>query len=548
MKARFYYTIIFSLLTLVSWSQLAPDTYWIQFKDKNSSPFSINSPEVYLSERSIDRRQRYGIEIDSTDLPVNPRYLDSLISKGASIKNISKWLNGVAIYTTSIDVLNSIYSLDFVDESISNSSSFVSNYKPFNSSKNITSINEDVFEYGNAFAQINLHNGQALHNNNYLGQGIQIAVIDAGFQSLNFVPAFDSIFDNNQIIGTWDFVEQDTNVYDDHNHGKAVLSTIAANIPGQILGTAPKAEFLLLRSENSSSEYKIEEINWVAAAEYADSVGVNIITTSLGYHNYNSPFNDYQWSDLNGNTAPITRATNIAAEKGILLTTSAGNEGTSSWRKITCPADAEGALTIGACTNTGQYASLSSQGNTTDGRIKPDLSAVGQGATVITGSSPLSGNGTSYSTPIIAGLMACLWQVNLSKTNFEMMDLIRRHSHQYMNPDSLMGFGIPNFSSAYDELTTDIKTLKNKETGLVKLYPTVFSNFILAKYASQKHETLDITVSSIDGRICKKLTFEVDSNTVELLQISELNHLPSGIYLFKFTTDEYQVIKRVVKR
>ncbi len=545
---KYYISIIGFLIISVAQAQLAPNTYWIQFKDKNDSPYSLNSPEVYLSERSIDRRVRYNIDIDSTDLPVNPRYLDSLTAKGAVIKNVSKWLNGAAIYTVSNEVLNSICGLDFVDETISTSSTFASNYQPFNTPQNICALEEDVFDYGNTFAQIDLHNGQVLHNDNYQGQGMQIAVIDAGFQSLNTVAAFDSLFINNQIIGTWDFVTQDTNVYDDHYHGKAVLSTMAVNLPNQMLGTAPKAEYLLLRSENDASEYKIEEINWIAAAEYADSVGVNIITSSLGYFKYDPPFANYQWSDLDGETAPISQATNMAADKGILMITSAGNEGSAVWRKITFPADAYGTLTVGACKTNGEYASLSSHGNTQDGRVKPDVCAVGKGTAIIKYSTPTTGNGTSYSAPIIAGLMACLWQVDLNKTNYEMMDLIRRHSHQYINPDSLMGFGIPNFSSAYNELATDISVLENKTTGLLKLYPTVFTDVIHAKYASQKQEKVEMTLSSVDGRVCKKLQFDVDSNAVELLRINQLHHLSSGVYFLKLTSSKYQAVEKLIKR
>ncbi len=544
-KRIIYILLIFS--SLFSEAQLAPNTYWIQFTDKNGTDFSLYHPDDYLSLRSINRRLQYSIAFDSLDIPVNSFYLDSLVKKGATIVHASKWLNGAAVYTEDSSVLSAIYDLSFVDESVSISSAYAMNFSPRIPVSNITQINDDYYDYGIGLNQIDLHHGQVLHNNGFRGQGMEIAIIDAGFQNIDQVPAFDSLFINNQIIGTWDFVSNDTNVYDDHYHGKAVLSTIAANLPGELIGTAPKAKFLLLRSENASSEYKIEEINWIAAAEYADSIGVDIITTSLGYNNYTPPSTSYTWDNIDGQTAPITKATDIAFSRGMFLVTSAGNEGNKSWKKITCPADANNALTVGACTSNGDYASFSSRGYSKDGRVKPDVMAQGASTSVITSTTPTTGNGTSFSTPLTAGLVACLWQVNKSKTNLEILNLIKKYSSQFSNPDSIMGYGIPNFEAAYNDLSQNIEAVKANRNQILNVYPTVFNNQITIKYYSVQSSMLSAEIISINGSLIFKKNYEVDSNRVNLLKINELENFWSGLYVLRIINNDFVDTRKIVK-
>jgi len=546
-KYILHISIILILLSLSAKAQLAPDIYWIQFTDKKNSSFSLDKPEEYLSERSINRRIRYNIEIDSLDLPVNAQYIDSIKTKGVEIIHVSKWMNAAAIYTDNLDTLQSIYNLDFVDEEGSTQTNYSMLFSPFAPSSNLCEIESDTYNYGDGEAQINLHNGAVLHNHGFSGEGMYIAIIDAGFKDLNLVSAFDSLFINHQIIGTWDFVSNDTNVYDDHYHGKSVLSTIAANLPGELVGTAPKAQFLLLRSEDVGSEYKIEEFNWIVAAEYADSIGVDIITTSLGYNNYDSPSTSYVWEDLDGHTAPISIATNIAADKGIFMVNSAGNEGSNSWKKITCPADAEKTLTVGACNVNGEYASFSSRGYSKDGRIKPDICAMGKSSSIIISDEVTSGSGTSFSAPIIAGLVACFWQVDLKKTNFEILDLIKRHSSQYNSPDSIMGYGIPNFAAAYNDLTTNNPFLNTNQDHLITVFPTLFNQQLFVKLYTKKQEEVQIKIISVNGVSVYSQSFFVDSNQINIINICNLPHLSSGIYFLRLTANNYTSVSKIIK-
>jgi len=272
------YFVLFLILSVFSaFSQLAPNKYWIQFKDKNKTRYSLEKPEAYLSQRAIERRKRYGIAIDSLDLPVNELYVDSVRKKGAYILNKSKWFNGLCIYTDDAKVLSDIKKLPFVDSTI-----FYTDIDfttaPYNISMGgITSEELNVDDYGDAWSQIHIHNGEILHENNYQGQGMYVAILDAGFFHADKTKALEPLFKEHRIIGTWDFVDGDTSVYEDHYHGAAVLSTMAANEKGKMIGTAPLAHYLLLRTEDVNSEHKIEEFNWIAAAEYADSAELEYI-------------------------------------------------------------------------------------------------------------------------------------------------------------------------------------------------------------------------------------------------------------------------------
>ncbi len=456
------------LLSTLTFTQVAPDKYWVKFTDKNNSPYSIDNPLQFLSQRAIDRRLKQNIPVVENDIPVNQSYIDSVKAAGATVLTVSKWFNSVTVYAADqsiIDIINSysfVLSTQKIGQGISSTEtkpffeneSFDTIVKP---NTGIKSLLSNVYDYGQALNQIQMLNGDSLHNLGYDGDGIVIAVLDAGFLNVNSLSAFDSLWNNGQILGWRDFVSpQNPNIFNSHYHGCMVLSTMGANLPGQMVGTSPKASFWLLRTEDAATEYLIEELNWVSGAEFADSLGADVINSSLGYTEFDDPSQNHTYADMDGNTTTITIGADIAASKGILVCNSAGNSGGSAWQYIGAPADGDSVFSIGAVTASGSYASFSSTGPTSDGRLKPNVVAQGSGSTII---SPWSGNvssgsGTSFSSPITAGMVACLRQANPAKSNIEIMTAVEQSSSLYTNPTQQMGYGIPDYVLANTILST----------------------------------------------------------------------------------------------
>ena len=436
--------------------------YIIKLKDKSGTPYSISDPSKFLTARSIERRVRYKIPIDQTDLPITPRYIDSIrLTGNVTILNVSKWLNQVCILTTDAAALNKINSFSFVLTSapigarptIINPVHIV--VQPFINARPLTPANpqqtSDIYNYGQAYNQIHLHNGEFLHNLGFTGKGMALALMDAGFYHYKTLPTFDSLRKNNQIAGTWDFVDNEASVDEDYPHGMYCLSTIAANLPGSFVGTASKCNFYLFRTEDEKSESPIEEQNWVAAAEKGDSLGVDVFSVSLGYNTFDNSSFDYTYANMDGKTTLIARATNLAAKKGILVVVAAGNDGSNSWKYISTPADADSVLTVGAVNTARIVANFSSYGPSSDGQVKPDVAAVGQNAVIAnqnTGN-PSFGNGTSFATPIMAGIATCLWQAFPEVNNMRIIDELRKSSDRYLNPDNRTGYGIPDAKKAF---------------------------------------------------------------------------------------------------
>lgn len=440
------------------------NTYIVTFKDKASNPFSISNPLSYLSQRAIDRRVRYQIPIDSFDLPVTPRYMDSLRLAGdVSIINTSKWLNQAAIHTTDADALAHIISLPFV----LSVSAIAPRIHLTNQTDRFTEQTIDInnvsaretnltgyYNYGKSNGQVTLHHGDFLHNHGFRGRGIQMCVLDAGFYHYLTLPTFDSIRINNQILGTWDFVDNEEEVNGDHTHGTQCLSTIAANIPGLFVGTAPETEFYLFRTEKGSSEYPLEEQNLAVGWERADSLGVDVCSVSLGYTTFDDPSLNHTYNDMNGHTTIAARAADIASTRGMLILVAMGNEGTNSWHYLSTPADAVGILSVGAVDTTGVVGSFSSYGPSSDGRVKPEVSATGVYAVVANTSTglPSYGFGTSFACPNMAGIAGCLWQAFPEYSNQVIMDVLEKSSNQYNHPDDRRGYGIPDARDAFVRL------------------------------------------------------------------------------------------------
>lgn len=473
------FIIIFIILTAhtVCFAQFS--RYIIQLKDKAGTAYTTSNPIEFLTQRSIDRRIRYNIPLDVTDLPITPQYIDSIQSVGnVTILNVSKWLNQVCILTTDAMALAKINSFSFVIKSLPIAARQISFISPVNKQLDPAPTANDVpvvatrpqgttdfYNYGLAYPQIHLHNAEFLHNLGFRGEGMQLAIMDAGFYHYETLPTFDSIRNNNQVLGTWDFVANEKSVNEDFAHGMNCFSTIAANLPGSFVGTSPKSSYYLYRTEDINSEYPVEEQNFAAAAERADSLGVDIFSVSLGYNEFdNSSFN-YAYANMNGNTTIITRACDYAAKKGILLVVAAGNVGSSAWHYILAPADADSVLTVGAVNASKQVAGFSSYGPTADGRIKPDVAAIGQGAVVanqVTGD-PSYNNGTSFACPIMAGIGTCLWQAFPEVNNMAIIDALRKSSNKINNPDDRTGYGIPDAKKAFVSL---LKKLYSQQVSI----------------------------------------------------------------------------------
>ena len=478
MKKIFFFVLSFFLLN----AAMAQFTrYVVRFKNKGGTPHTIANTSTYLSQRAIDRRVKYSIPIDSTDLPVSPSYISQVSAvSNVTLLNVSKWLNAVTIQTSDANAITAISNLPFVlstntvaakennagklsgkfDGEINNGQMFITG--------KTEQLTGDYYNYGTgSLNEIHLHNGELLHNIGLRGQGMQIAMLDNGFNNYTTLKSFDSMNANGQVLGTWDFVAREQNVANDGSHGMSCLSTIAANIPGQFIGKAPKASFWLYQTEDNASEYPIEEFNWACGAEKADSAGTDVISSSLGYgYGFDGGLPDYPYSTLDGNTTMAAKAADLAAKKGILVFVAAGNAGNLAWRNIVTPADGDSVIAVGAVTNTGVIGSFSSYGPSGDGQTKPDLASVGVAAMVqSTGNTIVTGNGTSYACPNLAGLGTILWQGFPEYNNMKILDALKKSADKYNNPDNRTGYGIPNLKLAYAKLLADYSAASGNITN-----------------------------------------------------------------------------------
>ena len=561
---KIIYTLTLILFVLTGYSQNMPDKYYVQFTDKNNSPYSVDNPGEFLSQRAIDRRQRYNIPVDMKDIPVNPQYIQGVKNAGAEILFPTKWLNGVTVKILNNNVLNAVQQLPYVSEV--KLITYVSKKSAGAGKQEKTFFDEETvvpekqvnfvpasksgleYNYGAAYDQINLINGIPLHELGYRGQGMVIAVLDAGFEDVPTQPLFDSLRANGQILGTKDFVTPGGNVYYGHTHGRMVLSTMGANKPGVMIGTAPKASYWLLRPENYAQEYVAEEYNWVSAAEFADSVGADVINSSLGYIDFDDPSQDHTYEQLDGNTAVVTIGADMAASRGMIVCNSAGNSGGSWWDHLGFPADGDSVFTVGAVDNNGNYAWFSSPGPTYDGRIKPNVVATGSNATVANGSNGVTyASGTSFSSPITAGMITCLWQALREKNNMEVMWSVMESGSTANNPNNQIGWGIPDYESALSILTS-IDSNDDNGNGLVRnVYPNPFTDKIYIKFSKFIKTPINITLTDITGR--KILSKNYKAGYFIQLDMSDISKFVSGnIYILKITSDKTSQTFKLLKK
>lgn len=526
--------------------------YRVSFTDKNNSPFSVSTPQDFLSARAIARRTQQGIAITTADLPVNPAYLTAVSNTGASIINTSKWFNSAVVSISTTAQYTQINALSFVDtleylapQAIKSAGTdkfqmeMVPRAMPVpESGDNITAI-----DYGFGMNQATMINVDYLHDLGYQGQGMHIAVIDAGFNGVDVSPIFDSVWNSGRLLGYRDFAFPGGNVFSAHNHGTMVFSIMGGNVPGQLVGTAPQASYWLLRSEIGSSEYLVEEDHWVAAAEFADSAGVDIINSSLGYTEFYDMSQNHTYEDMDGNTTRVTRGADFAASRGILVVNSAGNSGGSAWNYIGAPADGDSVFSIGAVDAFGNYASFSSQGPTWDGRIKPDVSAQGQGTAYGDPWGSVSiGNGTSFSSPVMAGAAACLWQAFPTFTNVQMMDAIRQSAHLYSNPDSLLGYGIPDFAAAATILG-GIPSIAGSDHPEMWLWQQDREQIFIR--LNGIIGSAQLTLLDIQGRVLVQKNLSVP--TADFETSISLSGVSQGVYLLRILSDNgRQAVRKVL--
>jgi serine protease AprX len=498
--------------------------YAVFLKDKNNSPYSIDNPSEYLSERAIARRQLLNIPITTDDLPVNPEYINQIANTSAIVNYASKWLNCVVVYAND-SLIESINNLTFIDSIVyvcpemSNNTSLNNKWDKINYSQIDNIDNKSV--YGQGFGQINQINGIPVHDAGYKGDGIIITVLDAGFNNVNQLTGLQHLFDNNKIIYTSDLVEKYGDIYSPtgNSHGTSVLSCMASYLPNEFVGTAPEASYILIRTEDAFSEYLIEEFNWVKGAEIADSIGSEIINSSLSYSTFDDSSMDHVFSDMDGSTCPSSIGCKMATERGIYVSVSAGNSNGSHWSQIGTPADVEEAATIGAVDINNEIASFSSLGNNSNNYPKPDYCALGVNSTVLRPNNEIEeGSGTSFSSPISCGMVACLIQANNSLKPKELKQIINSTSSKYPDHYIDYGYGIPNFALVLDNILSVKETSVNSE---IIIYPNPVKNIINVE---SNNKIKNISIYNVNGILVK--TINCDDNKISI----DVNNFKEGLY------------------
>ncbi|WP_273447245.1 S8 family serine peptidase [Neolewinella agarilytica] len=430
--------------------------YFIGFSDKKDTPHTLEDPSTYLSEKALIRRALHDSQVNEMDLPVSPAYVTAIAETGAKIWLTTKWMNGVVVAAAGPQV-EDIRKLSFVEKTElvapvqydrPSARPVIPNMDRPAPELESVPVRKNLYGYG--WKNLDQMEGDSLHMWGFRGEGVLVAVFDGGFPYVNYKD-FLGYPDASMVPASYDVVEQDSTAYDSGTHGATVLSTMAAYHPFFFIGTAPDARYILFKTENGKGEHRLEEINYVAALEIADSIGVDVVNSSLGYTTFGIKEMNYTKKDLDGKTSPASIAIDHAFERGMIIVTSAGNSGNDKWKYISTPADAKHAFSIGALNSDGSRAYFSSFGPTADGRIKPDVSALGVDVTAITASGRgiTKANGTSLASPLVAGLIACLRQAVPGATNQELLDAIRQTANQADEPDNERGYGRPDFAAAY---------------------------------------------------------------------------------------------------
>ena len=518
--------------------------YRIYLSDKNNTPYSIDNPSEYLSQRAIDKRERFNIPITEQDLPINPEYKQQILALHPRMQPlaVSKWMNTFTVYCPDSTVVPQILNLPFVD-SIMAVGAYVLNDAP---SAKIPEIQPSIvqntliptknsLDYGYGFGQIAFHNGHLLHEAGFLGEGMLIAVIDGGFYGIETISFFQEMVNDGRFYGHYslmpDFMDTWISGWSEI-HGTLVTSTIAANTSGELIGTAPAASYALIHTEWVGSEELVEEDFWANGAEIADSIGADVINSSLGYRSFpDFPQSDITYADMDGLSSIASRCATILGQKGVIVCIAAGNDGDNQYYHIGRPADAVDILCVGASTVDSVIAGFSSHGPSYDGRVKPDITSVGVNTYCYYPENLLiTENGTSLATPVATGLCACLWQAMPQYTASEMMQIIRENSHLYNHPNTEYGYGIPDFYKAY---TTHVG-INDYNPLKISVYPNPVTDQLNIVNPDGNIQT--VTLYNTSGQ----LVLQTAVSHSPILEIN-VTSLPKGFYVGTATLNNNQI-------
>ncbi|MCB0543571.1 MAG: S8 family serine peptidase [Lewinellaceae bacterium] len=534
MPVRIAFCLIFLFPALLLAQQ--KKKFWVEFTDKNNSPYCTCRPAAFLSAASLERRAHAGIPVLEEDLPVNPAYLDGLRNAGVSIHLASRWLNAAAITADSVSAMR-LLSLPYVKDVRYIGRHIPAKNPPNRPPKKRVPVlaypkPEEAGTFGYSGLQNSLLNLPPLYLAGHRGAGIRIAVMDGGFTNVDTLPFFDSVALQGRLFPGWDFVERDGAVYESAQHGTSVLSVMAGNLPGYFVGGAPDATYFLLKTEDTGGEYPIEEANWVAGAEWADSIGAHIVNASLGYTVFNDTSLNHRYKTLDGHTAIGSRGAAIAARKGMIICNSAGNEGDGPWRHIGVPADAPGLIAVGAVDYQGERASFSSLGPAADGRIKPDLMAPGDQVVTAGGSGVQLGlsSGTSLASPMLSGALAALWSAYPDKTAKEILDAVFASADQDMEPDNKRGYGLPDMTRAWLELGGYQTYAPNGRPEYLFAFNRDAGMFDFLIFSDQYDQDSGIELLDPLGHPVKISGFRIDRNGISTLHVNVAGDLPAGAY------------------
>lgn len=539
---RKIYFLLLLVVPLVSFCQ--EEEAWVYFTDKPNSQFYLDNPLEMLTQRALDRRANQGITLQINDTPIHQPYIDQVAaSEGITVKAKSKWLNCIHVRgsvdnITALSQLSFVETIVFADDAL-NTSGRIRVSKPINPVNKTLDITED-FNYGNSQNQIEMLNGHLLHQANHTGTGKIIAVLDSGFINVNSTAPFQRLFDNNLILGGYNYVGQNENFYSMDEHGTMVLSCMGGYVDGQLVGTAPDAQYYLFVTEDVVDENPVEESYWVEAAEEADRLGADIISTSLGYYVYDNPNYSHVYTNMTGNEAFASKGANIAFSKGMIVVASAGNSGGNPepLNHIGVPAEATHVLAVGAVKFDETLASFSSVGPGYENRIKPDVMAKGQAATVANTSGFIqTASGTSFSCPIMAGMVASFWSAVPSLTNQQVIDFIKESSDRFTNPDYQFGYGIPDFQDALQSalLSNDEIQIENHQ-----VFPNPTSSTITIV---SPHTFVGNSIKMFNGLGQLILTSQIE-NSVQTISLDELN---TGVYYYTISTYEKVYQGKIIK-